>query len=168
MEILFKNVTQYTKEEMARFQKFHKSKNYNKYKFWTISLLILFISFFILNILYRNWYAAVGTMFLAVMMYVYYYYTMPKRKKENNKKQLAQKFIFGFTNKYIEVKADKVDNKISYHKFHRVYETKTNFYLYIDDEYAILINKNGFVLGTLNEFRKFIKKRMMFKYRLEK
>lgn len=168
MEVVFKNVTQYTKEEMDRFQKFHKSKNYNKYKFWKITLGILFGSFLILNILCRNWYATIGTLFIAGMLYVYYYYTMPKRKKENNKKQLAQKFTFEFTNKYIEVKANKVDNKISYRKFHKVYETKTNFYLYIDDEYSILINKDGFVLGSVNEFRKFIKKKMMFKYRLEK
>lgn len=168
MEILFKNITRYTDKEMNRFQKFHKNKNGKKYVFWKISLVILFISFLILNILYKNWTAAIVTIFLAGISYWYYNYKNPDRKRKNNKKQLGQEFTFEFTDKYVEIKAKKVDNKLSYRKFHRVYETKNNFYLYLDDEYAILIDKNGFTVGNVEDFRTFIKKKLMFKYRLEK
>ena len=37
-----------------------------------------------------------------------------------------------------------------------------------DDEYSILINKDGFVIGNVDDFRDFIKKKLIFKYRLEK
>lgn len=168
MEILFKNITRYTEEEINRFQKFHKNKNENKYIFWKISLSILFISFLILNILYENLCAIIGTIFLAGIFYWYYNYKNPDKKRKNNKKQLNQEFIFEFTNKYIKIKSEKVDNKVSYHKFHRVYETKNNFYLYLDDEYSILINKNGFTAGKVKDFRAFIKKKLILKYRLEK
>lgn len=168
MKILFKNVTKYTDEEMKKFQKFHKNINIKKYNFWKIALTIFFIISFVLNIIYKNWFAAIGTLFLAGILYCYYNYTNPDKKQKNNKRQLNQEFIFEFTNKYIEIKSKKVDNKIAYYKFHRIYETKNNFYLYLDDEYSILINKDGFVIGNVDDFRDFIKKKLIFKYRLEK
>lgn len=168
MEILFRNITKYTDTEMNRFQKFHKNKNQSKYMVWKTSVFILFICFFILNILCHNWCAAIGTILLALILYKYYFNMKPNKKRENNKKQLEQEFTFNFFNNYLEIKAIKVNNKIPYYKFHRVYETKDNFYLYLDDEYSVLINKNGFVIGSTEEFRKFIKKKLIFKYRLEK
>lgn len=168
MEILFKNITKYTDEEMKRFQEFHKKKNKNKYMFWKISLIALAIVFSIFNVIYKNWYAIVGTIILLGLIWIYYNYLNPNKKKENNKKQLGQEFTFEFTNNYMEIKAINVSNKIPYRKFHRAYETENNFYLYIDDEYSVLINKKGFKIGDVEEFRKFIKKKLIFKYRLQK
>ena len=43
----------------------------------------------------------------------------------------------------------------------KVFETKDYFYLYIDDENAVLVSKNGFKLGTAEEFSEFIKKKCL-------
>ena len=43
--------------------------------------------------------------------------------------------------------------------------TKDYFYLYINPDYAMLVNKNSFEIGTLDDFRKFIKKKCLLKYR---
>lgn len=168
MDVLFKNETKYTKEELDRFQKFHREKNKKRYTFNVISFGILFFSFFLLNVLYKNWYGTIGIIILVGILYTYYFKTKPKNKKKNNKKQLEQKFIFEFTNKYVRIKGIKSNKQIPYYKFYRVYETDKNYYLYIDEEYSILINKTGFILGNVNEFRKFIKKKMRFRYKLEK
>ena len=50
-------------------------------------------------------------------------------------------------------------------KLYKVFETKDYFYLYINPDYAMLVNKNSFEIGTSDDFRKFIKKKCLLKYR---
>lgn len=168
MKILFKNTTIYTKEEMDRFQNFHINRNKRKYILWLLSLNILFFILLILNLLYKNWYAIGGIIFIVAIMYAYYFRINPKIMQKNNKQQLCREFTFYFGEQYLEIKGIKENNKIFYYKFRRVYETKNNFYLYLDNQYSILINKNGFIIGSAEEFKKFIKKKLIFKYRLAK
>ena len=49
--------------------------------------------------------------------------------------------------------------------FHPIYETNKFFYLYIDNERAFLVNKDGFIRGSSSDFSKFIQKRCLFKYK---
>ena len=167
MEVLFKNVTKYDKEEMDRFQKFHKKINEKRYKFMIIFSIIAFIIFFIINIICKNYIGVFGIIVFAIILYGYYFKKVPKDKEENNAKQVDIEYIFEFKDKLVEIKATGVDNKIPYRKFYRIYETKNNFYLYLDKEYAILVNKNGFTKGTVEDFKKFIKNKFKFKYKVK-
>lgn len=54
---------------------------------------------------------------------------------------------------------------MKYYKLYKIYETKTFFYLYIDNDHAFLINKSGFVRGLSDDFSKFINKKCLFKYK---
>ena len=53
-------------------------------------------------------------------------------------------------------------------KLHKVFETKEYFYLYVNEDTAFLVSKNGFKLGNSNDFSEFIKKKCLLKYSKQK
>ena len=60
----------------------------------------------------------------------------------------------------------KVDKEIVYYfKLYKIFEVKDYFYLYINKDYALMLDKKGFKIGTVDEFRNFIKKKSLFKYK---
>lgn len=84
-------------------------------------------------------------------------YQDTKKKYSKNRESC---FTFSFYNFYFTINK----NTFYYFKLYKVYETKDYFYLYIDDENAAMVSKNGFKVGTAEEFSKFIKKKCLLKY----
>ncbi|MFR5312825.1 MAG: YcxB family protein [Clostridia bacterium] len=88
-------------------------------------------------------------------------------KKEFKSKKISQEqvFTFKFYEKYFTICHNMDYSKMKYYKLYKIYETKTFFYLYIDNDHAFLINKSGFVRGLSDDFSKFINKKCLFKYK---
>lgn len=170
MKILFKNVTRYTKEEMKIFQDFYYNKNVKMYTIGKIGLQLIVLILMILNIMQANWYSLIGIVAWFIILYAYLYNVKPKRKQNINKEQEDQEYEFNFSEEYVQIKdnENKEIRKVKYSQFRKVYETKRDFYMYIDKNHSLLINKDCFKIGSKENFGKFIKKKMKFKYKLEK
>ena len=84
-----------------------------------------------------------------------------KKTKSNIKKKSNSTHVFLFYDYYL-----KVDKEIVYYfKLYKIFEVKDYFYLYINKDYALMLDKKGFKIGTVDEFRNFIKKKSLFKYK---
>lgn len=116
------------------------------------------------DIVNMNYGIAVALILISILICVFILYKN-EEKRENNKKQEEQEFTFFFYNDHVTIKGKEGKSKYNYKKIYRVYETKTNFYLYVNNDYSLLINKEGFYGSNEREFRDFIKKKFIFKYR---
>ena len=54
-----------------------------------------------------------------------------------------------------------------YFQIKKIFETEENFFLYTDDKHSLILDKDGFEIGSAKEFSKFIKKKCPFKYNNE-
>ena len=167
MKPLFKNVTIYNSKNYNQFIKFHGEKFNFSYNAYTLVMLILILYCIILNIIQKN--IILMLLFLAIfaLMIVFRIY-LPGKRYQKTKKKFAEKKQTKITIDFFKFYF-KIQQKVyPYLKLYKVFETKDYFYLYIDEEHAILVNKNGFELGTVEEFTDFIKKKCLFKYSKQK
>lgn len=163
MKLLFKNTTIYNSENYNKFIEFHGKKfsfSYNSYNIIMIALLIYCV---VLNIIDKNF--AFVLLFLALLVLLTFFRIYwPLRTYEKNKDKYAEEneasFTFSFYKFYFTL-----DKKTFYYsRLYKVFETEDYFYLYINDENAILVSKAGFDVGTAEEFSAFIKKKCLLKY----
>lgn len=73
------------------------------------------------------------------------------------------KNTYSFYDKYIQITNSKDDIKLNYYKLYKIFETKNYFYLYINKNYSFVLSKDGFSIGSPNNFCKFIKKKIWYK-----
>ena len=167
MKPLFKNITIYNSKNYNQFVKFHGDKFSLSYNFCTIIVTILLIYCIIINTIYKNILLALLFLIALILFYMFRMY-IPMKKYQKTKKHYAKtkenKFTFSFYKFYFTVEK----TPFLYLKLYKVFETKDYFYLYIDAENAILVAKDGFKIGSANEFSEFIKKKCLFKYSREK
>jgi len=163
-EILFKNTTKYNSKNYNQFIEFHNKKFAFSNNFYTIIMTILLIYCIILNTKKLN----IPFLFLFVALLICFllwriYFPMKRYQKTQKKlgKIKESRYTFSFYNLYFQL-----DKKVIYYfKLYKVFETKDYFYLYINPDYAMLVSKDGFEIGSLDDFRKFIKKKCLLKYR---
>jgi len=76
MKILFKNITEYTKENCDHFKEFHINKYAKKemYKYILIAVIIVYL--IISNIIYKNW-----ILFLTVLIFGIFLYAFTKYRQ---------------------------------------------------------------------------------------
>ncbi len=164
---LFKNVTKYSDKSYQQFVDFHTNKYNLSYKFYTIVISILFIYCIVLNIMQKN----IGLILLFLGMLIAYLVMriyIPAKEYIKNKKRFSNNkssfFTFTFYKFYFTVNGQR----FYYFKLHKVFETKEYFYLYVNEDTAFLLSKNGFEIGNANDFSEFIKKKCMLKYSKQK
>jgi len=77
-------------------------------------------------------------------------------------------YIFNETDFNLKINVNKKEEKhtIKYAELYRVYETKTNFYLYLDKYRALIITKEGISEGTCEELSAIFQKALGEKFRL--
>lgn len=161
---IFKNVTIYNNKNYAQFLKFHNDRYESSYNFYTIIMSILIGYCVIINIKSKNILSTL--LFLLLLLgFVLLRFYLPirrlKKTKENIKNTSTSTHKFLFYDYYL-----KVDKQIVYYfKLYKVFETQNYFYLYVNQDYALMVDKKGFQIGTVNEFRNFIKKKCLFKYK---
>lgn len=163
MKPLFKNVTIYNSKNYNQFIKFHGEKFNFSYNAYTLVMLALSLYCIILNIIQKN--IILIFLFLAIfaLMIVFRIY-LPGKRYQKTKKKFAEKKQTGITINFFKYYF-KVEQKVyTYLKLYKVFETKDYFYLYLDEENAVLVSKDGFEIGTTKDFTDFIKKKCLFKY----
>lgn len=166
MKPLFRNVTKYNAKNYNQFIKFHGEKFNFSYNMYTIVMSVLLIYCIILNIIQKN--IPFILLFLAMLILIFLFRMyFPMKRYQKTKKQYSKNketsISFTFYKFYFSVSK----KTFPYSRLYKVFETKDYFYLYIDDENAVLVSKNGFKLGTAEEFSEFIKKKCFLKYKKE-
>lgn len=166
MKPLFKNITKYNSKNYEQFIKFHGEKFNFSYNIYTIVMSVLLIYCIILNIIQKN--IPFILLFLAMLILIFLFRMyFPMKRYQKTKKQFSKNketsISFSFYKFYFSVGK----KTFPYMRLFKVFETKDYFYLYIDDENAVLVSKNGFKLGTAEEFSEFIKKKCFLKYKKE-
>ena len=166
-EILFKNVTIYNTKNYNQFIKFHNKKYSFSNNLYTIIMSVLLIYCVILNIKQKN--IQFTMLFVALLIgFLWWKIYFPMKRYQKTQKNLANFKEKGFTFSFYDLYFLLDKKTIYYFKLYKVFETKDYFYLYINPDYAMLVSKNGFEIGTAEEFSKFIKKKCLFKYSKQK
>lgn len=163
MKPLFKNITIYNSKIYNQFVKFHEDKFNFSYTIYTLIMSLLIIYCIVLNIIQKNVLFVFLFLFMLIFTIFIRIYLPIKRfektkKKYSKNKQTSYHFTFYRFHFTVEGKT------YLYSKLYKIFETNDYFYLYIDQESAVLVSKNGFKLGTAKEFSDFIKRKCFFKY----
>lgn len=168
MKVLFKNKTQYSKEIYKEFLEFHQEKYGSKYIINTVLISILFLFCIIVQIQSYKFELAILTAIILTIFICWRLYNpvnTVKKEIKSEKIEKEQQFIFKFYDKYFNIYGKKINSKIIYWKLYKIFENEDYFYLYLDKTHAFLLSKQGFDIGTPEEFREFIKKKCIFKFR---
>ena len=164
---IFKNVTKYNAKNYNNFIQFHNDKFGNSYFFITLLFTILIIYIFVMNILNKNFVLCL-ILLCGLFLFLYFRLFVPVKEYKDNSKMLKNNkqltYTFTFYKNFFTI------NKKRYYYFslHKVFETKDYFYLYINENNAALLSKDGFKLGNCNDFTNFIKKKCLLKYKESK
>ena len=161
MKVLFKNTTQYTKENCNQFIEFHQKK-YGKKELMKIliaGIAILYIVIF--NIIYKNWMLILGIIALGAILYLI---NRAQAEKQSKKKNKIKVFTFYFYDRYIKIKYKREFERLAYFRLHKIFETDKYFYLYLDEKSSLILDKEGFEVGTAAEFSQFIKGKCPLKF----
>ena len=166
MKILFKNTTEYNRENYDEFIKFHQEKFGLKtlIRIGIISLCILYI--IIMNLIYKNL-MGVGIILLIVLIAYGLNKLRVSEQNQDRKKNIKskKKFTFFFYENYIKVKSGRKFQRIMYFELHKIFQTEEYFFLYTDEDHSLILSKDGFEIGTPKAFELFIKKKCPLKYK---
>ena len=163
MKPLFKNITIYNSKNYNQFIKFHGEKFNFSYNMYTLVLLALTLYCIILNIIEKN--LLLFLLFFAIFaLTILFRMYLPVKRYQKTKKKFAKSKQTSVTINFYKFYFKIEQNVFPYIKLYKVFETKDYFYLYIDEENAVLVSKNGFKIGTIKDFTEFIKKKCLFKY----
>lgn len=163
MKPLFKNITIYNSKNYNQFVKFHGEKFNFSYNAYTLTFLVLALYCFISSIIQKNIFLIL--LFFAILgLTILFRMYIPAKRYQKTKKKFAQNKSTSVTIDFFKYYFKVQQNIYPYLKLYKVFETKDYFYLYIDDEHAVLVNKSGFKVGTVEDFTEFIKKKCFFKY----
>ena len=165
MKILFKNTTKYDKENQNNFITFHVEK-YGKrdlLRYTLIGICIIYILIF--NLIHKNWILILGLILLGIILYFFNTKKINENKKQKNK---IKQYTFYFYEKYIKIKYKRQFERMRYFEVKKIFETDQNFFLYTDDSHSLILDKEGFEVGTPREFSHFIGRKCPFKYSNEK
>ena len=166
MKILFKNTTKYDKENRENFTNFHQEKFGKKELRYEILILLAVLYMIIFLTISLKWKALLFFVPIGVLIYFINKYSKSK-KKNKSKKQKNKEFTFYFYERHIKIKAKRQFERMTYFEIKKIFETEKNFFLYLDEKHPIILDKDGFEIGTSKEFVEFIKKKCPFKYRNE-
>ena len=169
MELKFKNITKCSKEIYNEFLTFHSKKFAFKEKIQLLFIVFVIAYMIVFNIKFKNFtFVVVAVILLLIGFFAYKVYrreNVPKKQLKTSKVINKEEVIYKFYNLYMETIYNKKRDRIWYFKLYKVYQDNNNFYFYVDETHALLMDKKSFVVGNLAEFKKFISKRCLFKYK---
>lgn len=167
MDKLFENTTTYNSIEYRKFVEFHNKKYGFRTDFYTLFILFLIIFCMVLQFSYGN--TTLGCLFIIIAIgficyrvFYPYFFVKKEAKSDKVKKQLTN--TYSFYDNYMEIKNKNDFIKLKYYKLYRIFETSDNFYLYMNKNYSFVISKSGFSIGKHEDFYKFIKKKLWFRF----
>ena len=130
---------------------------------YTLLMAGLMIYCIVLNIIQKNILFILLFLTMLILTFVFRMY-LPVKRYQYTKKKLAKNKQTNFNFSFFKFHFTVNKKSILYFKLYKVFETKDYFYLYVNEESAVLVAKNGFKIGTAEEFSEFIKKKCLFKY----
>ena len=168
MKPLFQNKTTLSKNIYIELLAFQQKKFGWRYTVYTAFFSLLFI--LLISFLFANHYFAQGFIFFAIFVcFSTYQFIQPTRKntKEFHSDKVQNNLVntYSFYKNYFVIKNTMGSDKIAYYKLYRVFETKNYFYLYLDKTNILVLDKSGFLLGTIQDFKKFMKHKMWLKFK---
>lgn len=170
MEALFKNKTTFSQENYMKLVAFHQKKNNWKYWLYTATFSILLIICLAFQLIAKDYLFVFICLFILFGFLAYRFinpYHKTRKELSSDKVQNHMINYYFFYEKYFKIKNKLGTSKLKYYKLHKVYETKEYFYLYIAKDYAFILDKNGFEIGSTKQFSQFMKHKMRFKFSKE-
>ena len=168
MEPLFRNKTTMSKEIYTQLLQFHQRKYDWKYWLYTAGLFLLFVILIAFN-LANHYYLQAFLLFIILAGFLAYQFIHPyKRISKEYKSDKVQKHLVNhylFYDNYFKIKNKFGITKIKYWKLYRVFETDNYFYLYLDKVNILVLDKLSFTTGTTQDFEKFMKHKILFKFK---
>ena len=169
MKEIFINKTKCSKKEYNMFIKSHQQQYGLKEDLYTLIYVIFFISFIIYS-LKNSIYFAVIMLIIVLILFLAYRIIYPNIvvKKELKSKKIIQEQVntYNFYKYYFKVENNQGKSNIMYFKIFKVLENKTHIYLYLTNTRAFVVS--GFEKGTSEDFSKFLRKRVWFRYKIQK
>lgn len=168
MKPLFQNKTTLSKNIYIELLAFQQKKFGWRYTAYTAIFSLLFI--LLISFLFAHHYFAHGFVFFAIFVcFSAYQFIQPTHKntKEFHSDKVQNNLVntYSFYKNYFVIKNTMGSDKIAYYKLYRVFETKNYFYLYLDKTNILVLDKSGFLLGTIQDFKRFMKHKMWLKFR---
>lgn len=169
MELKFKNITKSSVQIYKDFLRFHNKKFGKKEEFNLFMMLLFIVYIIVFNIKIGNFKFLVIVLIIgliALFSYkVYHRETVADKQMKSHKVQSKDEFVYNFYNFYFEIIRNNKKQRIWYVRLYRIYQDNINFYFYIDETHAYVMSKDGFIKGNLEDFKEFISKRCILKYR---
>lgn len=168
MKPLFQNKTTLSKNIYIELLTFQQKKFGWRYTMYTAIFSLLFI--LLISFLFANHYFAHGLiLFIIFACFSAYQFIQPTHKntKEFHSDKVQNNLVntYSFYKNYFVIKNTMGSDKIAYYKLYRVFETKNYFYLYLDKTNILVLDKSGFLLGTIQDFKRFMKHKMWLKFK---
>lgn len=168
MSPIFKNITNYTSKEYKEFLEFHGKKHNISYISFTLAIFVFLILCSIIQ--FSSHHIVLGLLFIiSILVFLAYQILHPlylvKKEIKSGKISNNAQNTFSFFEKSFKIRNKQGVSKVKYSELHKVYETDTFFYLYLNSTYAFLVSKKGFILGDKKHFSNFIKKKVWLKYK---
>lgn len=167
MEKLFENITTYNIDEYKKFVKFHNKKYNLNYNLYTLFVLFLIMFCTVSSFSSKNTKLGILFIIIAICFIIYrilhpYLFVKKEATSEKIGKELTNTYTF--YEDYFRIKNNKQTIKLKYHKLYKIFETKDNFYLYINKNHSFVLSKNTFTIGKVSDFYGFIKKKLWFRF----
>lgn len=165
-EILFENDTKCTEKEYNVFIKVHNEEYAISEFIYTIGYTIFLFFCGILLILNKDFLPGIIILILGII-FVVYRNVHPKKIEKEQREKIKQpiKNKYKFYNYYFETINEKGNSTTFYFKIYKIIETNSNYYIYVNKDFAFVIDKKGFLIGDTEEFTKFLKRKRRFGYR---
>lgn len=170
LKILFKNKTKYNEEIYKEFLQFHQKIYGFRYSLFTALIIGLLLFLVIVQVKFHKIDLAIIVCFSIVGFFLWrllHPTSIISKEFNSDKIKNEQEFTFYFYDKQLKLREEnKLESYVvTYRKLHRIFETDSFFYLYIDKTHAFLINKDCFTIGNSERFSEFIHNKCKFKYR---
>lgn len=162
LEILFKNITTYSKSAYDKFLEFHRKKFRFKFTLFNIIAVATILTCIIYLVNFHIYSTAI--IFCVFLTgFIFFRFIKPvydvKKNYESEKIINEKTFTFTFYDKFFTIEDEENFIKMKYKDLYKVFENGDFFYLYIDEDHALLIEKTGFVKGDCSCFYEFVRKK---------
>ena len=168
LKILFKNTTKYSKSIYTKFLQFHKKQYGLKYSLYTALISFLLLFCIIVQLKVHNIALIVVFCTIIVCFFLWRYVrpiTEVNKEFQSQKIQSEEEFTFIFYEKCIKISGKSKTYSLKYYQLYKIFETDSFFYLYIDSNHSLLLDKNSFLIGSSNDFSNFIHKKCWYKFK---
>lgn len=168
MELKFKNITKCSKDMYNQFLKFHDKTYSGRDSFKTILIILIIVYMIIFNITYKNWLLVIILLAMAIAYFISnkrYQNKVVSKQLKSSKIKNQEEIVYYFYKWYLKIETSSNIQNVRYYRIYRIHDDNANFYLYTDRTHAFVVSKNGFIKGNANDFKNFISKKCLFKYR---